>query len=562
MKRIFVFLSILLLACAGFLTAANAAACKHHWLNAPGSKTSCTEDVSVEQVCTKCGATQRVTKKATGHNFVQHAATSPTCNEAGVITMRCTNCGWTYYETGAPATGEHYWKVAGERDSTCKSQGYTAYECKVCGFEKKVDKPLATDHRWESGEKVKETCTTNGGDEEICFDCGKTRLINIKPATGHDLRMINEVKPTCTKDGAFIFACRTCGAEEKEPIRATGHDYEESKRVEPTCTKEGSRQVKCKKCGHSTTETLPAAGHKWKDTGVTREPTCSQTGLMGTKCRVCGKESTRKIDALPHSFGNWMITKQATEKNDGTRKRTCQICGFAETASYSYAETAIQIFTTASKVNLRQDAGSGKKLVNTVAKKNTCLGILLNAKADSKGTVWFQVRYKNKLCWVTSEFARAEIGLIDPSIPRFPEKSGKELRHYFLKSFESAVDALKLTETAYSDAEISEWGNDAVFVSGEHYIEQIVLHGEGYTLYGVKVGDKIKEALKTLKGENLVLDSESADEYVYRVPCLTDALEVDDEGFCAYLSVIVDQNNTVQEIHLYSFSNTFYWSSL
>jgi len=211
---------------------------------------------------------------------------------------------------------------------------------------------------------------------------------------------------------------------------------------------------------------------------------------------------------------------------------------------------------------IQQDAGSGKKLVNTVAKKNTCLGILLNAKADSKGTVWFQVRYKNKLCWVTSEFARAEIGLIDPSIPRFPEKSGKELRHYFLKSFESAVDALKLTETAYSDAEISEWGNDAVFVSGEHYIEQIVLHGEGYTLYGVKVGDKIKEALKTLKGENLVLDSESADEYVYRVPCLTDALEVDDEGFCAYLSVIVDQNNTVQEIHLYSFSNTFYWSSL
>ena len=81
---------------------------------------------------------------------------------------------------------------------------------------------------------------------------------------------------------------------------------------------------------------------------------------------------------------------------------------------------------------------------------------------------------------------------------------------------------------------------------------KIVLMNKGYSLYGIKVGDKISNALKVLKKKNLVLESDQADRYTYRIPALADALSVDEEGFCGYLVVVVADDDTIQAICLYS----------
>ena len=113
------------------------------------------------------------------------------------------------------------------------------------------------------------------------------------------------------------------------------------------------------------------------------------------------------------------------------------------------------------------------------------------------------------------------------------------------------AQVLQPEETAAEDAS-SEWQNEALYFSGNPYVEQIVLLGEGFTLYGVKVGDKFTPALKTPKKKHLPLQSGQADLYTYRVPALAHALSVDDEGFCGYLDVVVAADGTIQAMRLYS----------
>ena len=95
-----------------------------------------------------------------------------------------------------------------------------------------------------------------------------------------------------------------------------------------------------------------------------------------------------------------------------------------------------------------------------------------------------------------------------------------------------------------------EYSGDALRFDGKNYIENIELTGEGYSIYGVKVGDKIKNALSTLKKKNLILSSDSDDEYTYRIPALPGALAVGDDGCCGYLTVIVSSDNKVEELRL------------
>ena len=78
-----------------------------------------------------------------------------------------------------------------------------------------------------------------------------------------------------------------------------------------------------------------------------------------------------------------------------------------------------------------------------------------------------------------------------------------------------------------------------MLLCGNDYVEVIELTGEGYTIYGVKVGDKIKDAQKKFKKVNLVLDYDSADEHVYNIICSQDSLFIDERGFDGTLTVVV-----------------------
>ena len=313
----------------------------------------------------------------------------------------------------------------------------------------------------------------------------------------------------------------------------------------PTCEETGTGTETCKNCGLTLNRTIKAKGHDWKNTRIIREATCAKEGKADAECRTCGKTGTRTLKKKDHTIESWTITKQATENAKGTRKGVCEECGKKITEKFEFVPGDVAIYTTRAKVNLRNGAGTGNKQMGQVAKKGTYLGQLRESQADKDGVVWYKVKYKNKLCWVMSDYADARVDTSDLTKERQPAYIGKELSNIFLQSFEPVVKAMDL-----EGADDFEYSGDALRFDGENYIENIELTGEGYSIYGVKVGDKIKNALSTLKKKNLILSSDSDDEYTYRIPALPGALAVGDDGCCGYLTVIVSSDNKVEELRL------------
>jgi hypothetical protein len=264
---------------------------------------------------------------------------------------------------------------------------------------------------------------------------------------------------------------------------------------------------------------------------------------------------------------------KATSSKDGTKERTCKNCSEKQTETYKAASSekpketqapketkkpsssvkrddakGVQVFTTAGKVNLRSGPAKDNGRVAVTGKKNSNLGDLLDAQVDKNGTVWFQVEYKNKECWIMADFAQVVVGEIDFDETRKPDKNKNELTGYYLRSFDYAAEDLNLEENP--DADATEYSNDILRISGIHYIEELELTGEGFTLYGIEVGDKLKDVQKKLKKANLLLDDSDDGEYTYRVPVSPYSLSADDEGFDGVLIITLDGDDRVESILL------------
>ena len=198
---------------------------------------------------------------------------------------------------------------------------------------------------------------------------------------------------------------------------------------------------------------------------------------------------------------------------------------------------------------MRSGPGKGNKVVTQVEKRGTSLGQLLDAKADNKDVVWFKAKYKGKTGWVTSDYADAVAGTPDGSV-RYIEGKATELSHLYLRSIDEAMDLLELDEDYRFEVYEMGGSNDAVYIAGDQYTEFIQLDGKGYAVYGVKIGDKIRDAQKKFDKANLVLRGEDAEGYIYSIICSPDSLAIDEYGFDGVLAVTVDSDNKVESIVL------------
>ena len=393
------------------------------------------------------------------------------------------------------------------------------------------------------------TCETDGYMVLECNNCNYKKTEITDKAWGHDWKDDGTTYPDCENPGLEKMYCANCDKKWSSVISALGHNWKDAEIVQDaTCEMSGTSKDVCENCGKELLHEIKPKGHNWKNTKIIKKATCTQEGKAEAVCRDCGKEGTRTLKKLAHTYSEWTIIKQATEKVKGKRSAVCDVCGKKTTEAFDYVPGDIAIYTTASKVNLRAGAGKGNKQMGQVAKKGTYLGQLYEAAPDKNGTVWYKVKYKEKYRWVMSDFAEARVET-DTTKERLPQATGTELTSYFFMSAAPVAEVLELNEA--EDAS-SAWQNDVVYISGAPYVEQIVLMDKGYSLYGIKVGDKISNALKVLKKKNLVLESDQADLYTYRIPALAEALSVDDEGFCGYLEVVVADDATVQAICLYA----------
>lgn len=393
------------------------------------------------------------------------------------------------------------------------------------------------------------TCETDGYMVLECNNCNYKKTEITDKALGHDWKDDGTTYPDCENPGLEKMHCANCDKKWSSVISALGHNWKDAEIVQDaTCEKSGTSKDVCENCGKELLHEIKPKGHNWKDTKIIKKATCTQEGKADAVCRDCGKEGTRTLKKLAHTYSEWTIIKQATEKVKGKRSAVCDVCGKKTTEAFDYVPGDIAIYTTASKVNLRAGAGKSNKQMGQVAKKGTYLGQLYEAAPDKNGTVWYKVKYKEKYRWVLSDFAEARVET-DTTKERLPQATGTELTNYFFMSAAPVAEALELDE---AEAASSAWQNEAVYISGNPYVEQIVLMDKGYSLYGIKVGDKISNALKVLKKKNLVPESDQAELYTYRIPALAEALSVDDEGFCGYLELVVADDATVQAICLYA----------
>ena len=155
----------------------------------------------------------------------------------------------------------HDEKVIDHKDATCTEDGYTTYECNVCGSTWKDTLP-AVGHTEVADAAVEATCETARKTEgSHCATCGKVlKAQETIPAKGH----------TAVTDAGVKATCETAGKTE------------------------GSHCATCGKVLKAQT-TIAATGHIWSAWKITSEATVFAAAKQQRSCTICKKTETRTV---------------------------------------------------------------------------------------------------------------------------------------------------------------------------------------------------------------------------------------------------------------------------
>lgn len=155
----------------------------------------------------------------------------------------------------------HDEKVIDHKDATCTEDGYTTYECNVCGSTWKDTLP-ATGHTEVADAAVEATCETAGKTEgSHCTTCGKVlKAQETIPAKDHTAVTDAGVGATCEATGKTEGShCATCGKvlKAQTTIAATGHIWSAWKTAsEATVFAAAKQQRSCTICKKTETRTV------------------------------------------------------------------------------------------------------------------------------------------------------------------------------------------------------------------------------------------------------------------------------------------------------------------
>ncbi|MBQ2894178.1 MAG: hypothetical protein IJE92_01520, partial [Clostridia bacterium] len=151
--------------------------------------------------------------------------TQPNCTDDGLQERVCV-CGEKETEV-IPKLGHNY--VATPTSATCTEQGFTTYNCSVCGDSYIGDYVAAAGHNIVTLEGVPATCTTEGKTEgKYCSVCNEVILAQtVIPALGHAFD--NDADKECNNGCGLVRAVTINGkhytmAEAEAALRALQPD--------------------------------------------------------------------------------------------------------------------------------------------------------------------------------------------------------------------------------------------------------------------------------------------------------------------------------------------------
>lgn len=123
-----------------------------------------------------------------------------------------------------------------------------------------------------------------------------------------------------------------------------------------------------------------------------------------------------------------------------------------------------------------------------------------------------------------------------------------ELSGYYRDDLVSAANEIGLISYRQVESEAPyQYYNDSVILAGNQYVENIVIYGEGYELYGVYVGMDLTAARACLNAAGLdYVASMNGVSYEHRGT--EDSTFIDEQGHDSVINVWVDEDNIVTEI--------------
>lgn len=310
----------------------------HVWVTTKTIESTCAAEGELQQKCTVCGTTRKVTIEKKDHTWVKGTVHKPTCLDDGYTEYSCSKCTATKTDDVKSALG-HDIKEVSRREATCRDAGVINYKCSRCSLESSTVIPIVAHSYTKETITKKPTCTEMGHATYQCEWCGEydpyrggengTDL----NATGHDWGdWTVETPATCEEKGVEKRICKNDSTHfERRNIKELGHDYDQTITLtEPeTCTKDGYTYHPCKHSGcdsRQTVQVLTKLGHdevngEWK---VTKAATCETKGVKEYYCPRCNEViKHEEISATGHSFTKYGKAKDATCVDNEKEIATC-----------------------------------------------------------------------------------------------------------------------------------------------------------------------------------------------------------------------------------------------
>lgn len=273
-----------------------------------------------------CSAkTEIIEISALNHNLQKDTENSKdaTCTESGIEIKKCSreNCDYTTVEKIIDPLGHDYSNSIETVDATCKSVGYTIYQCSRCDSTDKKYSDTLGDHSWGTWTTVQTgTDILPGIEVRQCSVCELYQYNYTAPTGTHTWNSGVITDPaTCTTEGEITYTCvgvdcAICATADKlatytEKIPATGHDWGEGETHNADCTHGEYIHFECQNdnCGETydvVTDAAAALGHLWNSGEITTEPTCTVDGVKTFTCTRgdCKEIKTEPVGKLGHKF--------------------------------------------------------------------------------------------------------------------------------------------------------------------------------------------------------------------------------------------------------------------
>ena len=313
----------------------------HDWDDGELKDADCENPERVVSTCKRCGETKEDIipggTEALDHKYVEKVV-EPTCKSKGYTAYICSVCGDTeVIEETEPVPENHVAKLDKViREATCSANGLGRYVCAECG-EYLGYKAIVAEHKWGE-EYANENATAIMHECEVC---GEIEIIWQDP----DYKECEEGKHEIVDDPARAAACTVngltagkhcaiCGKilAKQTVIPAPGHTEVVDEGKEATCTEAGLKEGKhCSVCNEVLVkqEEIPALAHtEVVDEG--KAATCTETGLTeGKHCSVCGEVLTAQEEIpAPGHVEEILPAVAPTDTKPGlTEGKKCSVCG-------------------------------------------------------------------------------------------------------------------------------------------------------------------------------------------------------------------------------------------